>query len=117
MHLYVAGRFYELSHPIDPATDAIGRLDVSLLQERVLSPLLGIHDPRGDPRLDFMGGAAPVADLIARVDSGEYAAAILMQPIDVNDICSIADEDGIMPPKSTWFEPKLLSGLVVHLLD
>ncbi len=117
MHLYVAGRFYELSHPIDPATDAIGRLDVSLLQEKVLSPLLGIHDPRGDPRLDFMGGAAPVADLIARVDSGEYAAAILMQPIDVNDICSIADEDGIMPPKSTWFEPKLLSGLVVHLLD
>ena len=117
MHLYLAGRFYELSHPRDSATDAIARLDVSLLQGKVLSPLLEIHDPRGDKRLDFMGGAARIADLIARVDSGEYAAAILMQPIDIDDICAIADDDGIMPPKSTWFEPKLLSGLVVHLFD
>ncbi|MCP1661676.1 MAG: DUF1015 domain-containing protein [Methanocalculus sp. MSAO_Arc1] len=116
-HLYIEGAFYELSRDIDPGADPIARLDVSLLQESVLSPLLEIHDPRGDERLDFMGGAQPIADLVAAVDSGEYAAAILMQPIEILDICDIADDDKIMPPKSTWFEPKLLSGLVIHPLD
>ncbi|MCQ1537507.1 DUF1015 domain-containing protein [Methanocalculus taiwanensis] len=116
-HLYIGGRFYELTRTIDPAADAISRLDVSLLQERVFSPLLGITDPRGDERLAFMGGALPITDLIAGVDRGDYAFAILMQPTDVDEICDIADNDGIMPPKSTWFEPKLLSGLVVHSID
>jgi len=117
LHLYLGGRFYELSREIDPAVDAIARLDVSILQEKVLSPLLGITDPRGDERLAFMGGALPIAELIAGVDSGEYALAILMQPISVDSICEIADNDAIMPPKSTWFEPKLLSGLVIHTID
>jgi len=117
MHLYIGGRFYELTRPVDPSADAIARLDVSILQEHVLSPMLGITDPRGDERLAFMGGALPIADLISGVDSGEYAFAILMQPISVDSICDIADNDMIMPPKSTWFEPKLLSGLVMHRID
>lgn len=117
MHLYMDGRFFELRHPFDPRADPIARLDVSLLQDKVLSPLLGIDDPRGDERLQFMGGVEPISNMVSVVDSGEYAAAILMQPIKVEDICEIADNNGIMPPKSTWFEPKLLSGLVVHLLD
>ncbi|KUL00061.1 MAG: Uncharacterized conserved protein UCP033563 [Methanomicrobiales archaeon 53_19] len=117
MHLYIGGRFYELTRPFDPSADAIARLDVSILQEKVLSPMLGITDPRGDERLAFMGGALPIADLISGVDSGEYAFAILMQPIGVDSICDIADNDMIMPPKSTWFEPKLLSGLVIHMID
>ncbi len=117
LHLYIGGRFYELFRDIDPAADAIARLDVSILQENVLSPLLGITDPRGDERLAFMGGALPITDLIAGVDRGEYAFAILMQPVVVDSICEIADNDMIMPPKSTWFEPKLLSGLVIHRID
>lgn len=111
------GRFFELRHPLDPRADPISRLDVSFLQDKVLSPLLGINDPRGDERLEFMGGVKPITNIVSVVDSGEYAAAILMQPIKIEDICEIADNNGIMPPKSTWFEPKLLSGLVVHLLD
>jgi uncharacterized protein (DUF1015 family) len=117
LHLYLAGRFYELSRKTDQSADVVSRLDVSLLQEKVLSPLLGITDPRGDKRLEFMGGAHPIHELISHVDSGEYAAAILMQPVNIDDLCDIADNDGIMPPKSTWFEPKLLSGLVIHTLD
>ncbi|MDO8840976.1 DUF1015 domain-containing protein [Methanocalculus sp.] len=117
LHLYIDGRFYELSREIDKKADTVSRLDVTLLQEKVLSPLLGITDPRGDKRLEFMGGAHPIHELISHVDSGDYAAAILMQPVRIEDLCEIADNDGIMPPKSTWFEPKLLSGLVIHTLD
>jgi uncharacterized protein (DUF1015 family) len=83
----------------------------------VLERILGISDPRGDARLQYLGGARPVADLEGMVDRGEYAVAFSMQPVLVETVLSIADADGIMPPKSTWFEPKLLSGLVVHSLS
>ena len=102
---------------ISSSATRIDALDVSVLQDQVLVPFLGITDSRGDSRLQYLGGARPIRDLMAKVDSGEYIAAIAMQPVDVQTVCAIADEGGIMPPKSTWFEPKLLSGLLVHLLE
>ena len=117
MHFYMQGTWYEVSRPVDNPADLIGSLDVSVLQKEVLEGMLGITDPRGDPRLHYMGGAKPLTGLERLVDSGEYALAVAMQPVDVETVLAIADADGVMPPKSTWFEPKLLSGLVVHTID
>ncbi|MDD1730115.1 MAG: DUF1015 family protein [Methanospirillum sp.] len=116
-HLYLEGKWYECAIQITGAVSRIDSLDVSVLQDQVLVPFLGITDSRGDARLQYLGGARPIRDLMAKVDSGEFVAAIAMQPVDVTTVCSIADEGGIMPPKSTWFEPKLLSGLLVHQLE
>lgn len=116
-HMYLGQTWYECTLPETPTSDLIGSLDVSLLQQQVLERILGISDPRGDARLQYLGGARPVADLEAMVDRGDYAVAFSMQPVRVETVLSIADADGIMPPKSTWFEPKLLSGLVVHSLS
>ncbi|MFH0967713.1 MAG: DUF1015 domain-containing protein [Methanobacteriota archaeon] len=116
-HLYIGGKWYECALQISSSATRIDALDVSVLQDQVLIPFLGITDSRGDPRLQYLGGARPIRDLMAKVDSGEYIAAIAMQPVDVQMVCAIADDGGIMPPKSTWFEPKLLSGLLVHLLE
>lgn len=113
-HLYLAGTWYELSTPRLPGRGVIESLDVSILQHEVFSRLLGIADPRGDPRLQYLGGARPLADLVAKVDGGAYRAAIAMQPVKVGEVIAIADAGSIMPPKSTWFEPKLLSGLLIH---
>ncbi|HQC34384.1 MAG TPA: DUF1015 family protein, partial [Methanoculleus sp.] len=117
MHFYMQGTWYEVSRPVDNPADLIGSLDVSVLQKEILEGMLGITDPRGDPRLHYMGGAKPLTGLERLVDSGEYALAVAMQPVDVETVLAIADADGVMPPKSTWFEPKLLSGLVVHTID
>ncbi|HDQ08269.1 MAG TPA: DUF1015 domain-containing protein [Methanoculleus sp.] len=117
MHMYLGGVWYELSRPVDPAYDRIAALDVSVLQKDVMEGMLGITDPRGDPRLQYLGGARPLADLMEKVDSGEFAVAFSMQPVDVGDVLSIADAGKVMPPKSTWFEPKLLSGLVLHTIN
>ena len=114
VHMYLNGRWYECTRPIDRSAPPLAALDVAVLQERVLKPLLGITDPRGDARLQYLGGARPVADLETLVDSGEFRVAFAMQPVNVGTVLSIADAGGVMPPKSTWFEPKLLSGLVVH---
>lgn len=116
-HMYMGGEWYECSWPAPAGTDPIASLDVSVFQERVLSGLLGITDPRGDSRLQYLGGARPLADLVALVDEGSFVAAFAMQPVRVDTVIGIADAGGIMPPKSTWFEPKLLSGLLVHTLD
>lgn len=116
-HLYIKGTWYECVIPHNPKITDIRGLDVSVLQEQILIPFLGITDPRGDPRLQYLGGARPIRDLMTKVDGGEFAAALAMQPVDVRTVFSIADAGGIMPPKSTWFEPKLLSGLLVHLLE
>ncbi len=106
---------------LDPASvsasDPVASLDVSLLQERVLGPLLGIGDVRTDPRIDFVGGGKGIEELERRVRSGEMAVAFALHPVTVQQLMDIADAGGIMPPKSTWFEPKLLSGLFVHTLD
>ncbi|MDK2973758.1 MAG: hypothetical protein PWP08_129 [Methanofollis sp.] len=116
VHMYLGGAWYELSSRVEDPGDVIGSLDVSFLQKTVLEGMLGITDPRGDVRLQYLGGARPLADLEKRVDSGEFAVAFSMQPVDVETVMGIADEGGVMPPKSTWFEPKLLSGLVIHTL-
>ncbi len=97
-------------------SDPVRSLDVWLLQERVLEPVLGIADQRTDKRIDFVGGIRGARDLEARVDSGEAALAISMFPTTVEQLMAVADAGAVMPPKSTWFEPKLLSGLFVHTL-
>ncbi|MBR2643554.1 MAG: DUF1015 family protein [Lentisphaeria bacterium] len=94
--------------------DVIARLDVSVLQDNVLAPLLGIDDPRTSDRIDFVGGIRGIGELEKRVDSGECKVAFSMYPTSVDQLMDIADAGGIMPPKSTWFEPKLRDGLVSH---
>lgn len=116
-HMYIDKKWYELSCPVKDPKDTIGSLDVSVVQKIVMEDMLGITDPRGDPRLEYLGGSRPLLDLETRVDSGSYAAAFSMQPVKVETVLKIADEGEIMPPKSTWFEPKLLSGLTIHSLD
>ena len=102
---------------VNSEPDAVKELDRQLgLQETVLRPLLGIGDVRTDKRIDFVGGARGTAALEALVTSGEAAVAFAMHPVSVDDLMTIADAGGIMPPKSTWFEPKLRDGLLVHLI-
>jgi uncharacterized protein (DUF1015 family) len=114
--VYLAGKWHGLSfrerHPESP----IANLDVSLLQEQVLQPLLGIADPRTDKRIDFIGGIRGTAELEKRVDSGEWAVAFSMYPTSLEQLMRVADANGIMPPKSTWFEPKLRDGLFTHAI-
>jgi len=117
IHVYLEGTWYECTRPIDPKKTALETLDVAILQEHVLFGMLGIRDPRGDARLQYLGGARPIRDLTALVDNGSFRLAIAMQPVRVDTVLAIADADGVMPPKSTWFEPKLLSGLLVHTFD
>ena len=117
MHLYLEGKWYKCTRPIDLSAGPLDVLDVAVLQKQVLEGMLGITDPRGDARLQYLGGARPVADLERLVDAGKYRLAFAMQPVRVGTVLSIADAGGVMPPKSTWFEPKLLSGLVIHSFD
>ena len=98
-------------------SDPIASLDVDLLQQRILSPILGIGDPRSDTRLDFVGGIRGTDELERLVDDGTAAIAFSMYPTTINQLLDVADADLIMPPKSTWFEPKLRSGLFVHELS
>ena len=115
--MYLAGRWYTLRlAPAAPGTPAADRLDVSLLHEQVLGPLLGVGDPRTDKRIDFIGGIRGPGALAARVDQGAAAVAFAIYPVRVEDLMRIADSGGIMPPKSTWFEPKLRDGLLTHLI-
>lgn len=97
--------------------DPIGSLDVSLLQDRVLAPVLGIDDPRTDQRIDFVGGIRGTTELERRVNSGEMAIAFSLFPTTMVQLMAVSDAGAVMPPKSTWFEPKLRSGLFVHELD
>ncbi len=117
VHMYLGGTWYELIRPVEHPDDLIASLDVSVLQKDVMEKILGITDPRGDLRLHYMGGAKPLSGLERLVDRGEFALAFAMQPVKIETVLSIADRDGVMPPKSTWFEPKLLSGLVIHALE
>ena len=117
--LYLGGRWHrlELAEDSIDRADPIRALDVSLLQERVLGPVLGITDQRTDKRIDFVGGIRGTDALAARVDSGEAALAISLHPTTVEQLMAASDAGHIMPPKSTWFEPKLLSGLFVHAFE
>jgi uncharacterized protein (DUF1015 family) len=117
--VYLSGRWYRLE--LDPASidrsDPIASLDVALLQDRVLGPILGIGDPRTDKRIDFVGGIRGPAELARRVDSGEMAIAFALYPTSLEQLMAVSDAGQVMPPKSTWFEPKLRSGLFVHELE
>lgn len=112
--MYWRGKWTDLSWSIPEGADAVSALDVSYLQERLLAPVLGIDDPRTSPRISFMGGIRGDDALAAKVDSVEAAVAFAMSPVTVGEMMAIADAGAIMPPKSTWFEPKLRSGLFVH---
>jgi uncharacterized protein (DUF1015 family) len=117
--MYLAGRWYRLKLRADlvPADDPIGRLPITLLARNVIEPLFGIDDPRTDKRIDFVGGGRGLAELSRRVASGEMAVAFALHPTQMVDLMAVADAGGIMPPKSTWFEPKLADGIVNHVLD
>jgi len=117
VHLYLRGKWLELSWPPLAEADPVAALDVSILQERLFGPILGIVDPRTDPRLIFKGGVESAEALAAAVDRGEGAAAFSLHPITVRQLMAVADAGQVMPPKSTWFAPKPLSGLVIHPLD
>ena len=116
--MYLAGKWYKLTlRPELIQSDPIGRLPVTMLARHVIEPLLGITDPRTDKRIDFVGGARGLEGLAARVDSGEMAVAFALYPTQMADLMAVADAGKIMPPKSTWFEPKLADGMVNHVLD
>jgi len=116
--MYLAGQWYQLAiHPDKIPSDPVGRLDVSLLADQLLAPVLGIEDPRRDTRIDFVGGIRGLDELERRVDSGEMAVAFSMHATRMEDLMAVADVGEVMPPKSTWFEPKLADGLVSLVLD
>jgi len=117
--MYLDGAWYRLT--LDayciPRKDPVGRLDVSLLQDHVIGPILGISDPRRDDRIGFVGGIRGLDWLAGQVDQGDMAVAFSLYPTPMEDLMAVADAGEVMPPKSTWFEPKLADGLVSHLLD
>jgi uncharacterized protein (DUF1015 family) len=117
--VYLAGRWHRLT--FDAASidreDPIGSLDVSLLQDRILAPILGVGDPRVDTRIEFVGGIRGTQELERRVRSGEMGIGFSMYPTTLDQLMAVSDAGLVMPPKSTWFEPKLRSGLFVHTLD
>ncbi len=115
--LYLGGRWLRLTiRPELIPADPVGRLDVSLLQNNLIAPVLGIADPRRDKRIDFVGGIRGLAELEKRVDSGEMALAFALHPTRMEDLMAVADANEVMPPKSTWFEPKLADGMASHTL-
>jgi uncharacterized protein (DUF1015 family) len=115
--MYLGGVWHTLEwQPLAGATPEEA-LDVSILQHRLLTPVLGIEDPRVSDRIDFIGGIRGTAELERLVDSGSHKVAFSMYPTTVQQLMDIADANQIMPPKSTWFEPKLRSGLFIHTLD
>ncbi|WP_282038671.1 DUF1015 domain-containing protein [Saccharicrinis aurantiacus] len=117
--MYIKGEWYKLSAKEGTFnnSDPIGVLDVTILSNLVLDELLGIKDLRTDKRIDFVGGIRGLGELAKRVDSGEMEVAFAMYPVSMQQLIDIADTGNIMPPKTTWFEPKLRSGLVIHKLD
>jgi len=117
--MYLEGKWYSLTAKENTYNDSdpIGVLDVTILTDQVLDPLLDIQDLRRSKRIDFVGGIRGLGELKKRVDSGEMKVAFALYPVSMKQLINIADNNMIMPPKTTWFEPKLRSGLVVHELD
>jgi uncharacterized protein (DUF1015 family) len=117
--MYLAGMWYSLTAKESTYNDKdpIGVLDVTILTNQILSPILDIQDLRRSKRIDFIGGIRGLIELKKRVDSGEMKIAFALYPVSMNQLITIADSGNIMPPKSTWFEPKLRSGMVIHLLS
>ncbi|MCW8982654.1 MAG: DUF1015 family protein, partial [Gammaproteobacteria bacterium] len=117
--MYLDGSWYKLviKSELIPTDDPVARLDVSLLANNLIDPVLGISDPRRDKRIDFVGGIRGLEELEKRVNSGEMAVAFALYPTSMDQLMSVADANEVMPPKSTWFEPKLADGLASHMLD
>lgn len=117
--MYLQGQWYRLNIKPDliPADDPVACLDISLLADHLIDPILGISDPRRDKRIDFIGGIRGLSELENRVDSGEMAVAFSLYPTSLAQLMDVADAGEVMPPKSTWFEPKLADGLVSHILS
>lgn len=117
--MYLKGQWYKLNVNADliPKNDPVGALDISLLQNNLIEPILGVSDPRRDKRIDFVGGIRGLEELEKRVNSGEMQVAFAIYPTSLSQLMDVADANEIMPPKSTWFEPKLADGLVSHVLD
>jgi uncharacterized protein (DUF1015 family) len=114
VRMYLGGKWRRLAWAPEADADPIARLDVTVLQERLLAPILGIDDPRTSKRVDFIGGVRGTCELERLVNGGRAAVAFSMYPVTVDQLMGIADAGAIMPPKSTWFEPKLRSGLFIH---
>ncbi len=116
--MYLSGNWYKLvaKEGTYDDSDPIGILDVTILSKQVLDPILNIGDLRTSQRIDFVGGIRGLGELKKRVDSGEMKAAFALYPVSMQQLINIADSGNIMPPKTTWFEPKLRSGLVIHTL-
>ncbi|PWT71459.1 MAG: DUF1015 domain-containing protein [Bacteroidetes bacterium] len=116
--MYVNGNWYELVAKVGTySEDPIGVLDVTILQDNILDKILAIKDPRTDKRIDFVGGIRGLGELERRVDSGDMKLAFSLHPVTIQQLFDIADSGNIMPPKSTWFEPKLRDGLLTHLIS
>jgi uncharacterized protein (DUF1015 family) len=112
--LYIDGAWHRMSLPPSRGVRVVDQLDVARLSEYILEPHLNITDPRRDPNIDFVGGIRGTRELEGRVDDGEAKMAVSMYPTSIEELVAVADEGSLMPPKSTWFEPKLRSGLLVH---
>lgn len=117
--MYLKGQWYklEIKAELIPENDPVASLDISLLQNNLIEPLLGVSDPRRDKRIDFVGGIRGLEELEKRVNSGEMKVAFALYPTSLSQLIDVADANEVMPPKSTWFEPKLADGLVSHVLD
>jgi uncharacterized protein (DUF1015 family) len=117
--MYLGGAWYKLTVKPEyvPTQDPVASLDVSLLQDHLLAPVLGIADPRTDKRINFVGGIRGMGELVKLVDSGKYSVAFSLYPTSIEELMAIANAGKIMPPKSTWFEPKLRDAMVVHLIS
>ena len=117
--MYLSGNWFKLI--AKPQTyhqnNPVAELDVSILQDLILSPLIGINDPRTDSRISFVGGVIPVEDLVKSVDEGNFAVAFTLYPTSIEQLIRVADAGEVMPPKSTWFEPKFQAGLVIHQIS
>ncbi len=114
VRMILGGKWYTISWPAPDASDPVGSLDVSVLQDGILAPLLGIEDPRTSTRIDFVGGIRGSEELERLTQNGRAAVAFALHPVSVEELMAIADAGEIMPPKSTWFEPKLRSGFFIH---
>jgi uncharacterized protein (DUF1015 family) len=116
--MYLNNQWYKLTAKENSfTTDPIGILDITILSNNLLEPVLGIKDQRTDKRIDFVGGIRGLGELEKRVNSGEMAVAFSLHPVSIQQLFDIADSGNVMPPKSTWFEPKLRDGLLTHLID
>ena len=117
--MYLEGKWYKLNAKATAVDNSspVEALDVSILSKHILEPILNIKDLRTDTRIEFVGGIRGLGELSKRVDCGEMAVAFALYPVSMNQLMNIADTNNIMPPKVTWFEPKLRSGLVINKLN